>query len=75
MGTDDYEYAVWVLLRDRLGHWPTIRMAPPNATAEDWKGIKGVVILDPQLLEAVLSSEPTSNWRTQKFGSITVQCR
>jgi hypothetical protein len=75
MGWDDYEYPLWILMRDRLGRWPMIQMVPTSAMPEAWQGIKCVVILERQLRDRVSASEPSGPWQDRIFGDVTVQSR
>jgi hypothetical protein len=75
MEFDDYEYPLWVLMRDRLGRWPTIQIVPTSGPPDAWQGINCVVILDPQLRDRVFALEPYGPWDVRIFGGVTVQSR
>jgi len=72
---DDYEYPIWILMRDRLGRWPKIRLAPTSETANAWKGVKCIVIVEPALRDRVSGLEPLGPWQNRMFGDVTVQYR
>ena len=71
----EYEYPLWVLMRDRLGRWPRVQMVPTRKVSDAWQDIDCVVILDPQSRERVLASEPPEPWQSRNFGDVTVQTR
>jgi hypothetical protein len=75
MEFDDYEYPLWVLLRDRLGRWPMIQMVPTSGLPDAWQDINCVVILEPQLRDRVFALEPSELWDVRVFGSVTVETR
>jgi hypothetical protein len=71
----DYEYPLWILMRDRLGRWPTIQMVPTSGMPDAWQDINCVVILEPQLRDHVFASEPSGPWQLRVFGEVAVQSR
>jgi hypothetical protein len=75
MEAGDYEYPLWILMRDRLGRWPMIQMLPTSGTPDAWQGINCVVILEPQLRDRVFALEPSGPWQVRVFGDVTVQSR
>jgi hypothetical protein len=75
MEREDYEYPLWILMRDRLGRWPTIQMAPTSGTPAAWQGIDCVMIVGPQLRKGIFASEASGLWQERVFGPITVQYR
>jgi Dolichyl-phosphate-mannose-protein mannosyltransferase len=72
---NDYEYPLWILMRDRLGRWPMIRKVPTSGMPDAWQGINCVVILRPQLRDRVFALEPSGPWQVRIFGDVAVQSR
>jgi Dolichyl-phosphate-mannose-protein mannosyltransferase len=69
-GNDDWEYPLWVLLRDRLGHWPDIQDTPQ--TNIQWPDVSAVLVTQPDLLHALESVDPYWQWEAHTFGRVTV---
>ena len=73
MSENNAEYPLWILMRDRLGHWPTIEIVSISKASDAWQSIKCLVILDPRLRDRILALEPPGQWETRNFGDLTVQ--
>jgi len=69
-GRDDFEYPLWVLLRNRLGHWPDIQGTPQNDIR--WHDVSAVLVTRPELLTLVDSTDPYWQWQRHPFGRVTV---
>lgn len=73
--TEEWEYPLRPMMKNRTGRWPDIvdvpgTMLPPGARATDPSGLAAVIVTDPGLLRQLLAGW---NWaQVKNFGPITV---